>query len=277
MNTTTWHEETIEQVRHLFAGMPAVQALAVFGSSYDASALRDEWSDLDIVVVVDTSALSEYHPNTEWLDALGEIYTYEQSSGPFTHVTRCCFRDGRKIDFVFVTAETMENTRDWPQLPWWNGAQVLFSRSETASAAFAHLSTPPTPALMNSKAFAAMIHAFRFKGLLAIDKIARNDLLIAQHLILAMQQDYCVLGMLLRDRITGTSHHRKGGIGNELITRLPIYRFPGNAEGLLDSIEQLVPLFDDLAFQWSEDYIADTAPIRSAIERVRRSVRKNLQ
>ena len=269
MSSEAWQDTTSKQIQEWFAAALDVQAVALFGSSKKASALRDEWSDIDVIVVVETDALPKYHPNIDWVKTIGEVYTYEQSSTPFTFVTRCCFRDGRRVDFVFATLAAIETIDEWPQLPWWEGSRILFSRSEALSALLGRTSVPPAPPLMNSEAFATMTHSFRFKGMLAVSKIVRNDLLIALHLVLEMQQDCCVLGMILRDRAEGTSHHRSGGIGNSLVTELQASQFAYTISSLLDGIERMVLLFDNLAAQWTGEYRPDPIPLLNAVAKAR--------
>ena len=264
-----WQDEVIEEIREFFLAAPDVGAVAVFGSSKPSSALRDVWSDVDAVIVVEPDALSRYHPGVGWTGAFGALYTWEQSSGPFTRTTRCCFRDGRRIDFVFTTPADLQRLDEWPLVPWWQGARVLFSRSEGIGAALARATTPPAPPEMTPEAFETMLRGFRFKALLAVTKVVRGDLLIALHLALELQQECCVLGMILRDRVEGTSHHRSGGVGNAFVADLQASRFPFTASGILDGIERCTAAFDDLAGRWLPVYRADRGPLEDALEQAR--------
>ncbi|MBN1660872.1 MAG: hypothetical protein JXA93_20925 [Anaerolineae bacterium] len=63
-----------------------------------------------------------------------------------------------------------------------------------------------------------------------------------------------MLGMMLRDRVEGTTHHRAGGIGNRVVAQLRDTEQPYTAAGILTIAEQSSVAFDELACQWSEDY-----------------------
>ncbi len=59
--------------------------------------------------------------------------------------------------------------------------------------------------------FNEMVHSFRFKSILAVSKkVVGGDLLIALHLAQDLIRDCSVLGIILRDRATGTNIHKYG-------------------------------------------------------------------
>lgn len=99
-----------------------------------------------------------------------------------------------------------------------------------------------------------MADNFWFKAMLASHKVLRDDRLIATHLALDLVRDCCVVGMILRDRATGTNIHHKGGEGNNLIDGWNVPLASYSASDILDSIEQSSNLFDQLASHWSETY-----------------------
>jgi hypothetical protein len=102
--------------------------------------------------------------------------------------------------------------------------------------------------------FLEIVRNFRFKSMLAVYKVVRNDLLIALHLALDLIRDCSVLGMMLRDRATGTNIHKYGGMGNEVIAQLEITQKPFTSIGILDSILESNEVFEKLASEWSSDY-----------------------
>jgi hypothetical protein len=97
--------------------------------------------------------------------------------------------------------------------------------------------------------------------MLAVYKVARDDLLIALHLALDLVRDCAVLGMVLRDRAEGSDFHKTGGIGNHYVQQLQRTRKPYSASGILDRIEAVTTLFETLAQEWSPDYVPDSQPI----------------
>lgn len=248
-----------------------VRALVLFGTAVQPSQ-QDAWSDVDVLLVVDERARERFYAATDWLAPLGELYTLEQSSDPFTSVTRACFTDFRRIDFVITTEAALEQVSDWPGVPFWKGTRTLFSRSPQADRVLARTFAAPVPPLISPEAFQAMVNGFWFKGMLAVTKVVRGDLLIALHLALERVQECCVLGMLLRDRLEGTAHHRHGGVGNETVAQLAPTCQPYTASGILDSLEQSSIAFDLLAARWSEAYEEHRHPLLEWIGAARQAL-----
>jgi predicted nucleotidyltransferase len=255
-----------ELVRHLEPD-PDVRAVAVFGSA--ALSAPDLWSDIDLLLVVAEEARDRFHPALDWLKPLGELYTWDQSAHSLAATTRACFTDFRRIDVVIATEAALEQIEQWPRVPFWRGARLLFSRSPGAERVLAQSFSPPQAGLMTAAQFQTMVNAFWFKGMLALTKIMRDDRLIALHLALEMVQECAVLGMLLRDHAEGTDHHRHGGQGNEVAALLESTRHPHTAAGLLDTLEQTAIAFDQLAARWSDAYQAQRGPLLSWIAMAR--------
>jgi predicted nucleotidyltransferase len=254
-----WQEAAIEALVRLLQPDEAVRALALFGAA--AQPQPDVWSDIDLLLAVDEGAKERFHPVLDWLKPLGELYTWDQSAGPWTSVTRACFTDFHRIDFIITTEAALEQIDEWPHVPFWKGTRLLFSRSPTVDRVLARTFTAPPPPLISDEEFERMVNSFWFKGMLAVQKVMRDDRLIALHLALEMVRDCCVLGMLLRDRAEGTAHHRRGGSGNKVAARLEATRHPHTALGILDSLEQSSLAFDTLATQWSESYREQRGPL----------------
>jgi predicted nucleotidyltransferase len=273
IQSAQWQEAAIEALVRLLQPDEAVRALALFGRA--AQPNRDLWSDIDLLLVVDESATRRFHPALDWLKPLGELYTWDQSAGPWTSVTRACFTDFRRIDFIITTEAALEQIDQWPHVPFWKGSRVLSSRSPTADQVLARMFVAPLPPLISDEEFERMVNSFWFKGMLAVQKVMRDDRLIALHLALEMVQDCCVLGMLLRDRAEGTAHHRRGGSGNKVAARLEATRHPHTALGILDSLEQSSLAFDELARQWSGSYHERRGPLLEWISIARQRIGEN--
>ena len=109
--TEFWQEETIVEALKRFNADERIKALAVFGSYGASPHLCDEWSDLDLFLVVEDGALPEFASGVKWVEEFGELYAYEQSANSFSSTTRCCFRDGRKIDFVAALSTACKTLR----------------------------------------------------------------------------------------------------------------------------------------------------------------------
>lgn len=245
-----WQETAIRDLTALLEPDDSVQALLLKGSYADPTIQPDTWSDIDVTLVIADGALSSYFPATFWLAPLGEIYTLSQSSDRLASTTRVCFTDFRRIDCSFVRES------DFPTLAIHSVAvRTLFSRSLLVDEVLAHASFQPLPVTPpTAESFEQMVNQFWFKGMLTTSKVMRDDLLIATHLALEMIQDVCVLAMMLRDRESGTSHHRTGGSGNAFVEQLNIVQHPYTPAGILTCVEQCGLLFDILAARWSLAY-----------------------
>lgn len=250
--TDGWQTGTIEAATKLLQADHEVRALIVFGSAAPSAGARDLYSDVDLLLVVTEDALARFFPATDWLQVLGNVFACDQSSGVWRGVTRACFDDFRRIDFVIATEAAFVRDNDWPLSAGW---RVLFSRSLLVDSGLKRLFRPPTPSNFGSDDFASMANQFWFKATLALTKVMHNDLLIALHLALDLVRDCCVLGMLLRDRAEGTTHHRTGGQGNDVVARLAATNQPYSAHGILNSIAASAAAFDTLALEWDNRYL----------------------
>ena len=108
--------------------------------------------------------------------------------------------------------------------------------------------------------------------MLAVTKVARDDLLTALHLSQDLVRDCAVLGMIIRNRDAGTRHHRDGTGGNVFADRLNAAQHPLTAAGILDTIEQSAIAFDELAAQILAEYQEKRRPLLDSIERARQGL-----
>jgi predicted nucleotidyltransferase len=268
-----WQEDAIREVTALLRPDEGVRALAMFGTA--AGTEPDVWSDIDLLLVVDEAARERFHPALEWLQPLGEVYTWDQSESPWWSVTRACFADFRRFDFVITTEAALGQIDRWSHVPFWRGTRVLFSRSPVVDAVLARPFPHPAPPLISPDEFQQMQNGFWFKGMLAVQKVMRDDRLIALHLALEMVQECAVLGMLLRDRAEGTAHHRHGGSGNAVASSLETTRHLHTAAGILATVETSAVAFESLAAEWSAEYQEARGPLLAWIEQARRSLEED--
>jgi predicted nucleotidyltransferase len=263
-----WRDE-IDRVSTALAALPGVEALGIFGSAARAGAELDVWSDIDALLVVADDALDQFFPAVGWLAPLGDLFTYEQSADLHTRTTRCVFADGRRLDIVLTTVSAVLSLPGWPSVPWWHGLSVVFARGDAVRAALLQQTPALAPPAVAPEAVDALLRSFWFKGALAVTKVVRGDLLIALHLALDLQRDCAVLGMMLRDRATGTTIHRTGGMGNAVVARLDATRAPFTAAGILQLIAHSSALCDALAREWEGDCPDRRGPLLELIARAR--------
>jgi len=272
MKTDQWQADAIQQVTNLLSKNEDVCGLVLIGSYTRDDLAPDAWSDVDLTLVVRDEALGRFWPATDWLGDMGELFCTSQSSTEDYHVTRAYFVDGRRIDFVIMAEGSLAGIGEWQDNPLRYVNQCLFSRTPVLDQALRSEFPPPALKPVAPEDFERMANDFWFKGMLAVSKVAREELLVGLHLSLDMIRDCLVLGMMLRDRETGTDHHRDGTQGNPFVGALEETRQPYTALGILDSIEQSAIAFDGLAADWNLNWQEARGPLLSWIEHARRSL-----
>lgn len=266
-----WQQKAIERVKAVLEADDDVKGLVLIGSYTRTDVGTDIWSDIDLVVTVADEALSRFSPATDWISAIGEPYCFSQSNTDDYHVTRAYLIDGSRLDIVIVSESSLERIGEWETNPLRYMNTCLFSRSPALDRALSMSFPPPTLKPVSSEEFDRMANDFWFKGMLAVSKIGRTELLVALHLCLDMIRDCLVLAMMLRDRETGSDHHRDGSQGNHSVGELENACRPFTAAGMLQSIMQSALTFDRLAGQWTECYKPRSGPLSQWIEQVMKS------
>jgi len=249
-----WHADMLDKVISHFEPNEDVLGLLIFGSYRKPDFHYDYWSDIDVLLIVKNDQVGKFFPTIEWVDTFGKLYTYTQSSDEFICTTRACFEDFNRIDFVITTEEKLTSVNNWSSVPFSDGAKVVFARSNVVDEFVMQNIQQQEFSPATEDQFLGLVRDFRFKSMLAIHKVVRNDLLIALHLSQDLIRDCCVLGMLLRDRAAGTNIHKHGGIGNQLVAQLETAQQPFTSVGILDSIKASREIFEKLACEWSTTY-----------------------
>jgi hypothetical protein len=217
---TGWQQALLEEIRGAAADDSRVVAVQAYGSV--ASGEADAWSDLDVAMRVVAGGANEI-ATPRWLSRFGQVWASDASANSFRSVIRVVYADGRRLDLTVADAGR---------------------------------TGPVTPLALDR--LAARTTRVRFAAALAVVKTARDDRLIATHLVLGLIRDCLELALLRRDQAAGTSLHRSGGPGNELSTRVAaLLAGPGDAAAILDAIEGAAALYDELATAVDKTYEAD--------------------
>ena len=269
----SWQEGKLENLFSYFEPNEDVLGLLLFGSLSKPEFHPDYWSDIDILVIVNNNRVERFFPTTEWMNSFGRLYTYSQSSDDFKSTTRACFEDFSRVDFIFTTEDKLGRIDKWSSIPFFAGTKMIFSRSKVVDEIAAQNYHPQEIPPMTQEKFLEMVRDFRFKSVLAVYKIVRGDLLIALHLSQDLVRDCSVLGMMLRDRATGTNIHKHGGIGNQLVTQLELTQKPFTSVGILDGIKESNEVFEKLACEWSSGFQENRQPLLDWIEKAKVELR----
>ena len=258
-------QSLLQHLVNLLEGNEDVLTLGLRGSLLQPERM-DRWSDVDVLLVVRDRALERFFPTLDWLAPLGSIFGYEQFTYDDHWTTRVCFADFRRLDISLTTLPEFLQAKAQLRTLFPGQSRLLISRSEAAAGALSEPTPPPLPSPPSPEEFQRIASRFWFRCAVAVVKIMRDDLLIGTHLTLELIQECCVLAMMLRDRATGTTHHRSGGTGNELVNSLPSLQTPYSARGLLEAIRESGRLFDRLAREWTDDYQLHSPDLKKYVE-----------
>ena len=163
-----WQDSMLDDLKSSLEANEDVLGLLLFGSWSNAEAARDEWSDIDVLVVVKNDALERFFPVLDWLAPFGRLYTFNQSGDDFKRTTRVCFEDFNRIDFVIITEESLSKVDTWPSVPFFSSRKIVFSRSSILDeidrrGQFLHNFAPAAEAR-----FLELVRDFRFKSMQAV-------------------------------------------------------------------------------------------------------------
>ena len=271
---TSWQTQMMDSVAADLEGNPSVKALLLIGSCAQAGGPRDVWSDVDFMLVIEDKSVARFTSCLEWLDSYGTVYAHAVSEANSFPTLRVFFEDGRRLDFLFVPETAAPSLATWRENPAALGCRVLFSRISDLQSALSHETQKDgVPSDIGVDRIRKISNDFRFKGMMAAEKAARNDLFVALHLCLDMVRDCALLALMLRDAATGTRHHVTGDPADPLLAEFPSLDRPVTRESVLRCIRESAILFDRLAGRCSGEYLARSNPLLQCIDRAMESHR----
>ena len=269
-NAPTWHTTALERLSRYFERDPDARAVVVSGSLAADDVQVDEWSDIDIKVVLADHAVDRYFISMAWLEPFGHIIGLEKYENPRVKTLRVCLEGYHRFDFVFVAESVLGEGFQFRQ-----PCKVLWTKLPDLDTYIAPQIALPKPSPITGEEIVRIADAFWFKATVAIGKVARNDLLIAAHLALDLARDCLVLQMMRRDREKGTTVHRTGGWGNELIGDL-FGNWEHNGETsaihVLDLIQWSGETFDTLAADLAPGYTPRASYLIPTLDYARRNL-----
>jgi hypothetical protein len=181
-----WQHEALAELRTWAAHEPEILGLTTHGSAA-GSEEPDEYSDLD-VTITSTDPLGCAARLTDVMTArFTPVFASASSTRKDGITLRLVLKDLRRID-----------------------ATITLSHPEPS-----HAVTAPVQDGSLRREFDTLINDFLFEAVLAAVKAGRGDLLIAAHLTYGLARHILTGAMLMRDRDTGTRHHRHGGTGHD--------------------------------------------------------------
>lgn len=265
MSNEDWQFDAVERLVALLEPDPDVVGLALGGSLVRAPENQDAWSDVDALVIVRDASFARFFPGLDWIRPLGRILGYEQHPKPGGYGTlRVCFVDFRRFDLIIMPEGLLAQQEALQQTALaWRRRRTIFYRATVPESVLddtpADFIPPPVP----PDRFDTLVNAFWFKGVVAIAKVARGDLLVALHLALDLTRECLVLAMMLRDR--------EGGEWDRVVEQINSTRQPHTSQGILDSLEESAATFDWLAVVWSPEYEGRADIFRAWVDHARES------
>jgi hypothetical protein len=255
MKTTLWQEDTTQQLKEKFKKNDDSILFAVFGSTSSKENYLDFWSDIDGLLVLKDEAFEKYSNNIGWIEFIGNIFTYQHQPGEHSQTYRIVFDDFKKLDLVLIKESVIDAVLQPNVGPYWKEVTILFSKSTELEQKLKNTKKDfPSAPHFTDKQFIELVNNFWFNAQLALYKTVRNDLLIAQHLTLELYKDALLLGMIIRDRETGTNIHKHGGIGNDLIKTMTLPLKEINQINIINLIDNCGKEFDQLCIKWNKDF-----------------------
>jgi len=158
-----------------------IRAAFIVGSRARADHSADKWSDLDIILYANNHEFYLY--NTDWLEALGNIwvtFTYHTSGGEPERLT--IFEDGYQVDIVFHSVSTlrrMVKDRTTPD-SFCRGVRVLVDKDNVSGYIVPSEFKPKLSSTISEAAFIQTIIMFLFASVYIAKQIFRGELWTAK-------------------------------------------------------------------------------------------------
>lgn len=272
MSDTAWQDDALAQLQRLLEPDPDIVALVLFGSLADSPEHRDDWSDVDLIVVTRAGATGRFFPSPDWLLPLGGIWAYEAIAKPNTRVLLTSLDAYRRIDAVIFEDTPADTIATWPDNPFRGARRTIFSRSGAVDDAVRSLHGVPSPppAPLSSHPTNDSFRSFWLGAESGVRKVVRGDLLIASHLALDLVRRCLEREMQLRDIAAGTRHHPHGQPSDAAaLERAQAMLHALSTDGVLDTIADAAARYDELCAALDSSHTPHAAPLLAAIRRAR--------
>jgi aminoglycoside 6-adenylyltransferase len=181
-------EQILERCIAWAKGESGIQALAIVGSRARNDVVADEWSDLDLIVVVDDP--ESYLTRTDWLLQIGHPWLTFLEPTPIGGLLerRVLFDGLHDVDWTFIPVSMVEDWRDHgvPDevvLVFQRGVRTLLDRTGAITEMLASVSTQPrtTPTRPTPDQYHHTVNDFLYHVIWCSKKLQRGEVWIAKH------------------------------------------------------------------------------------------------
>jgi len=258
--------ELLERFTAWAEGEPDVRGLAVFGSRAVPGGIADEWSDLDLILVVrEPSRLLE----PRWLHEVGTpwVSLVHASPVPGVEVLQVLFEGGFDVDVVPVPPGAVAAIAGDPAMAavFEQGFRPVIDRDGELAEASAALGNRAdvahdAPPLPDEAEFASTVRDFLFQCAWATKKLRRGELWMAhadcdgylKELLLRMIAWHAGATGAARGRIRADGRYLEWWAPQHVVDRLPGTFARYDANDLAGALEATMALFRELATATAE-------------------------
>ena len=177
-----------------------VGAALLIGSRASPQGARDEFSDHDVVLFLETG--SRLDRRDDWLDGFGRplivFHETTEHRGEPVPTRLVQYRGGHRIDFTLSRMELLRRVVEQDSLPDWlaAGYRVLLDRDGLADllpppSAMAYVPRPPSEG-----EYTAVVQEFWWETLYVAKYVGRNELLPARYSLETVLRYRCLVPML---------------------------------------------------------------------------------
>ncbi len=179
---TAAYERLIEKVVVWAEGQPAVRAAIVLGSRARVDHPADEWSDLDVALIV--TDLQPYTSSSRWVEHFGTpwITFLEPTAVGGEWERRVLYEGGLDVDFAIIPVPKFEQLLQSPQAVsiLQRGVRVLLDKDGIADRWPAPSAEPSPPRPPTREEFAKIVHDFWHHAVWTAKKLRRGELWTAK-------------------------------------------------------------------------------------------------
>lgn len=161
---------------------PAIRAMLVVGSSARRDHPGDEWADLDLMVFA--TDFQPYLAQTDWLNAIGEVWVcVRHNTGDGDPEQLVLFDGGHKVDFVFYAMDPLRQMVATQGMPgvYHRGYFTLVDKDGLAARLPPPRYAPPPFETPTAEAFARTVNAFWYGAVYIAKQLRRRELWVAKY------------------------------------------------------------------------------------------------
>jgi len=249
-----WHWETLERIISILRANEGARALVLVGSLNNNPDLVDEWSDIDLVLVVLDEDKPRWMESTSWFEGVQKPLFTSGLDFPHGKLHEIYLDGYRRVEFLVISESALKGGQPWSENPLTGGYRILFSHIADLESIIGRIPSPGKPQSPLPGVVEKMSERFWPRAVIAVKKVMRNDLLIAQHLAFQLARDCLVLQMIRRDRHFDTNIHRTGGWGNDILDELGKDGISNNQRAVISVIDRYCRVFESMAKICGERY-----------------------